>query len=122
MYGTDEESWCPHCHAAGEVVGMDGQIPFPQLYGNWVVARDRGAKRQRAERDVDHLLARFSPATGDPLMKQAKSHSGDFVCPQCCIEYHLIAERGHLTATRWPRSTGHRIRERPPSRFPVPRS
>ncbi len=72
---------------------MDGQIPFPQLYGNWVAARGRVAKQQRAEREVDPVLAPFSPATGDPLMKQAKSHSGDFVCPKCCIEYHLIAEQ-----------------------------
>ena len=66
---------------------------IPKLYGKWVAAQGRDAKRQRAQQEGDHVLARSPRATGDPLMKQAKSHSGDFVCPQCCIEYHLIAEQ-----------------------------
>ena len=92
MYGSANDSWCPHCHAVGQVVGMDGQIPTPTLYGDWVAKRQGAAEQKRAERESEHWLAVHSKAKEDSTVKRKKIHSGTYHCPRCFIEFDVIAE------------------------------
>lgn len=88
MYGQGDDSWCPSCHVSGEVYGMEGQLPSPQLYGEWVVKQQRKAEAKRAEAEMAEFLKE------EPTMKRKKTHTGTYHCPACFIEFDLVAEEG----------------------------
>ncbi len=92
MYGSGEESWCRHCHAAGQICTLEGRIPDPQLYGSWVTKREQAAERQRTEQEVERSLNSLLKTEGDLTMKRKKTHTGAFHCPACFIEFDLVAE------------------------------
>src|SRR5207302_6913774 len=93
-FGLAEDSWCPSCHRAGEVVSMQGQWPSPQLYGQWVMKREREAEAQRTQAELDEFLQRHAKGEEKtPAMKSKKSHTGTYHCPHCFIEFDLVAER-----------------------------
>ena len=33
IYGRGDDSWCPSCHAVGQIIGSEGQWPSPLMYG-----------------------------------------------------------------------------------------
>ena len=79
MYGTNETSWCPHCHEPEWVFEKVGELPDPQLYGCWLLEEEE-AKRQ-------------PPATWKGSdMKTRKLHTGTYSCPRCCFEFDIVAE------------------------------
>lgn len=92
MYGTGDDSWCPSCHTSGQVYGMDGQLPSPQLYGAWVVKQQRKAEAKRAEAELTELIKRDRTPKEDRTMKRKKTHTGTFHCHTCFIEFDLVAE------------------------------
>jgi len=92
MYGSGEESWCPHCHATGEICTMEGRIPRPDLYGAWLTKQQQAADRQRTEQEIQYRLNSLHAPKGDPTMKRKKTHTGAFQCPTCFIEFDLVAE------------------------------
>ena len=92
MYGTGDDAWCPHCHTVGQVVGMDGQIPSPPLYGGWVRKQEEATERERTEKEIQQWLASRQTQKGERDMKRKKTHTGIFHCPACFIEYDLVAE------------------------------
>jgi hypothetical protein len=92
MYGKAEDSWCPSCHTSGEVMGMEGQLPSPHLYGVWVVQQQR-KKEERLDRvAVDDFLKALASKKEKERMKTKKSHTGTYHCPRCFIELELFAE------------------------------
>ncbi len=92
MYGQGDDSWCPSCHTSGQVYGMEGQLPSPQLYGAWVVKKQRKAEAKRAEAELTEFLKRHQTQKEDPTMKRKTTHSGSFYCPKCFIQFELVAE------------------------------
>ncbi len=92
MYGRGDDSWCPSCHTSGQVYGMEGQLPSPQLYGAWVVQQQRKAEAKRAEAELTEFLKRHQTQKEDPTMKRKTTHSGSFYCPKCFIQFELVAE------------------------------
>ena len=92
MYGRGDDSWCPHCQTAGQVYGMDGQIPDPHLYGEWVRRQEEAARGKQREKELQQSLSPLNTQKGDPDMKRKKPQSGSFYCPKCFIEYDLTAE------------------------------
>ncbi len=92
MYGRGEESWCPHCHTAGQVYGMDGQIPDPLRYGEWVRRQEEAARGKQNEKELQQWLSSPNTQKGDLDMKWKKPHTGTFHCPACFIEYDVTAE------------------------------
>ncbi len=92
MYGHGDDSWCPHCHTTGQVYGMDGQIPDPHLYGEWVRKREEAASRKHRDKERQQWLSSLNTQKGDRDMKRKKPHTGTFHCPACFIEYDLTAE------------------------------
>ncbi len=95
-YGTAEDSWCPHCDVVGSIVAMEGQIPMPALYGDWV----REQRKIRSNRQGTQLPAPVDPMTpstfsapsGDSIVKTAKTHTGTYSCLDCMTEFNLVAE------------------------------
>jgi RecJ-like exonuclease len=92
MYGAGEDSWCPSCHASGQIYGMEGQLPSPQLYGSRVAQQERKEQERRSRATVDEFLKRNAPAQENDTMKRKKTHTGTYHCPRCFIEFDLIAE------------------------------
>ncbi len=92
MYGTGDDAWCPHCHTVGQVMGMDGQIPSPSLYGAWVRKQEEAARRERTQQEIQQWLTSRQTQKGETDMKRTKTHTGTFHCPACFIQYDLVAE------------------------------
>jgi hypothetical protein len=87
MYGTGASSWCPTCHEAGGIVWSVGQLPDPQLYGQWFTARQTPSPGPPVESNPLAPLHR-----GGLTMKTKHLHSGPYCCPSCCVDYELVAE------------------------------
>ncbi len=92
IYGTGEDAWCPHCHAVGELIGAEGQIPIPSMYGAWVRKQEEAAKRERTQQEMQQWPASRQTQKGEMDMKRKKTHTGTFHCPACFIEFDLVAE------------------------------
>ena len=71
---------------------MDGQIPDPHLYGEWVRRQEEAARGKQREKELQQSLSPLNTQKGDPDMKRKKPQSGSFYCPKCFIEYDLTAE------------------------------
>ena len=95
-YGTDADSWCPHCDAIGSVICQDGQIPMPPLYGKWVrkEVERRGSAHvaQSSAPNASTMPVPFPARTGESTMKTAKTHTGTYSCLNCLTEFDLVAE------------------------------
>ncbi len=67
----------------------DGKIPDPQFYGAWLKEQQRASP---AASSKDGQPSPILPNTfGSSIMKHKIRHSGIYNCPECCIEYDLIA-------------------------------
>jgi len=103
IYGCGENSWCPSCGAAGDICYADGQIPYPAFYGGWLERQKEKPTVQGAGGTVGEKPNPVSaPPSATPTlssnpggfeMKTPKYHSGTFHCPECAIEFDLIAEQ-----------------------------
>jgi len=103
IYGVGDNSWCPSCHASGETCYAEGQIPDPAFYGRWLKWQKENPTDQepvdtvgeRPKRASGPLSTAPAPSTalGGIKMKTPKYHSGTFHCPECAIEFDLIAEQ-----------------------------
>jgi DNA-directed RNA polymerase subunit RPC12/RpoP len=95
-YGTDDDSWCPHCDAIGSIVAMEGQIPMPALYGDWVrqqrQTRSNPQGTQRPPPIDPTTRSTFPASTGGSNVKTAKTHTGTYSCLNCMTEFDLVAE------------------------------
>jgi hypothetical protein len=93
MFGLGDGSWCPSCRKCGEVYCAEGELPDPQLYGNWLQKQEE-AKSMRASPRANTDANPPAPQSqnGDTSMKHPKLHSGIYCCPDCCIEFDLMAE------------------------------
>ena len=95
MYGVGEGSWCPQCRQPDLIVSAEGQLPDPQFYGQWLLQRqDVGAAARfvPAAPSPSPSSSGFDSANGDSVMKQRKTHTGTYCCPECCLEFNLVAE------------------------------
>jgi rubrerythrin len=91
-YGAGDDSWCPSCRAAGEVMGMEGQLPSPQMYGAWVARQERDEQERRSTATIGEFLRRHQSTKENEAMKRKKAHTGTYHCPRCFIEFDLVAE------------------------------
>src|SRR5258708_40343560 len=79
-----------------------GQLPDPPRYGEWLRYRQADASsgsRGSPPSGPTSADARapsaipFSPTQQEsPSMKHKKQHTGLYCCPECCLEYDLVAE------------------------------
>jgi len=95
MYGLGENSWCPSCHRVGEIYSRIGQLPDAQLYGRWFLNQKEQAgtiNPDVAETALPSSFLQRPSFTGEVDMKQRKTHTGTYSCPQCCVEYELSGE------------------------------
>ena len=95
-YGTNDDSWCPHCDAVGSIVAKNGEIPMPALYGDWV----REQRSMRSSSPGAQLPPPVAPAApsafpallGESNVKTTKTHTGTYSCLHCMTEFDLVAE------------------------------
>ena len=81
------------------IVENIGEIPDPQLYGDWLLGQEESAMEQ-APRSSDSSQTGGPGATHRTLidlkkgidMKTRKLHTGVYSCPHCCLEFDLFAE------------------------------
>ena len=97
MFGWGDGSWCPYCHMADLIVCTEGQVPNPQQYGQWLLEQEKApsAQASNARPSPASVLSSspiFNLMTGASAMKLRITHTGKYCCPECCIEYNLIAE------------------------------
>jgi hypothetical protein len=99
MFGAGAGSWCPHCHEPDLIMSAQGRLPDPQLYGQWFVQQQETTEAQTMQSIApvrtalpSSSLSRSNPSIGDMNMKQRKSHTGTYSCPECCVEYDLTDE------------------------------
>lgn len=90
-YGSGDDSWCSSCHAVGQVIGMQEQLPSPQMYGSWVARQEREERERRSSAALDEFLKRHARQE-DETVRRKKAHTGLYHCPRCFIEFDLIAE------------------------------
>jgi hypothetical protein len=105
LYGRSEWSWCPSCGGCGTVMGQWGEYPFPHLYGAWLQVRGRRTPGGQAGQ-ADNIPIARRKGIGDTgaTMKRPKIHSGVFHCPECLVEFELLAEESQnatAAADRW---------------------
>ena len=93
MFGLGLGSWCPDCRQPDSIDCLEGQIPDPVRYGAWLQRQKERASspKPNANEDDRTHLSHPIPA-GVTTMKQHKTHTGTYCCPECCIEFDLMAE------------------------------
>jgi DNA-directed RNA polymerase subunit RPC12/RpoP len=91
-YGKGDESWCPSCRTCGNVMGMEGQLPSPHLYGVWLAQQERKERERLDRAAVNEFLKSYTSKKEEDRMKTKKTHTGTYHCPRCFIELELIAE------------------------------
>ncbi len=92
MFGLDWESWCPHCERAGEVYCREGLVPDPVLYGRWLQGQKENTSSPKPDTERTDQLSHSHLKHGVTTMKRSKTHTGTYSCPDCCIEFDLMAE------------------------------
>lgn len=89
MFGLGDESYCPHCKKCGEVYCGEGVLPDPARYCEWLEKQQAKSAAISNEKNGQP----FSQSqNGVSEMKQKKIHTGTYHCPECCIEFDLVAE------------------------------
>jgi hypothetical protein len=96
MYGVGDGSWCAQCHRPDLIERAEGQFPEPQLYGQWLLQRQEvaaaAANAVPAAPAPSSSSSGFDSPNGDSAMKQRKTHTGIYCCPECCTEFDLTAD------------------------------
>jgi DNA-directed RNA polymerase subunit RPC12/RpoP len=91
IYCTRNNSWCPACGKHNSIVWAPDGIPEPSLYGQW--CREHNVPMIGTPQSHPHVVAPgVSPTEGASAMKRAKTHTGTYSCPECCLEFDLVAE------------------------------
>lgn len=95
-YGTNDDSWCPHCDAVGSIVAKNGEIPMPALYGEWVREQRQMSSNPHAKQLPPNLApttpSAFPAPLGESNMKTVNTHTGTYSCLKCMTEFNLFAE------------------------------
>jgi len=98
-YGKGDNSWCPLCFDWGTICEEIGQLPDPQMYGNWLGEQEEAEeKRQKEIAEKDRLDKLFgnpesvSKSPGVQKLKTRKMHTGIYSCPDCCVEFNLFLD------------------------------
>ena len=102
IYGMGNNSWCPSCHATGDICYDEGKIPDPAFYGGWLARqketsamdgtpRKAGQTSKPASNPVSTTPAPLS-IFGGLDMKLTQYHNGLYHCPTCCMEFDLCLE------------------------------
>jgi hypothetical protein len=75
-----------------------GELPDAQMYGGWLMEQEALANRN-ASHSLPSLLSTLGTAPPLPPpswkglnMKTRKLHTGAYWCPNCCVEFDLVAE------------------------------
>lgn len=91
IYGTGNGSWCPACNKPDSIIWDPDRIPDPFLYGQW--CREHKVPPISTTQHGSHVTAPGVPPTEGPsAMKHAMTHTGTYSCPECCLEFDLVAE------------------------------
>jgi hypothetical protein len=97
MYGVGDGSWCLQCHRPDLIVSAEGQFPEPQLYGQWRSQQEEIAAAAQSvpaapSPSPSSSSSGLNSINEDSAMKQRKTHTGIYCCPECCLEFDLVAD------------------------------
>ncbi len=92
MFGLGLEGWCPHCEQPDGIDCREGQLPDPVFYGRWLQRQKKNASSSHPDPKGADQLSHSHFTQGVTTMKQTKTHTGTYCCPDCCIEFNLVAE------------------------------